>query len=185
MPPKTINFDPYAILNLDAGCNENQIDKAYKKSALKWHPDKNPDNKEKAQEMFLKIYQAYEFLKDIASKTTYDEAIEQKRRRSQFEEERRATSSVQRREFLVKLNQRESEHEKAGQKRKAEHRMKDNLIEQLRNEGAELLRRMKEETERKNTQSTKIINAPSSAPKHNEPFFDLEDLEKAALGDLI
>jgi DnaJ-class molecular chaperone len=73
--------------------------------ALKWHPDKNPDQQEKAQAMFLKIYQAYEFLKDKSARMEYDEQIAAKKRRTEFEEERQATSSAQRKAHLTKLQE--------------------------------------------------------------------------------
>ncbi len=36
----------------------------YRKKALKWHPDKNPNNKEQAEKMFKEISEAYEVLSD-------------------------------------------------------------------------------------------------------------------------
>jgi len=48
------------------------------KHTRKWHPDKNPEQKEKAKEMFLKIYKAFEFLKDEVAKLEYDEKIGKK-----------------------------------------------------------------------------------------------------------
>jgi DnaJ family protein C protein 17 len=191
MGPK-IDFNPYSVLNLDPGCDESQIDKAYKKSALKWHPDKNPDNETKAKEMFLKIYQAYEFLKDKASRTSYNEAIASKRRKTEFEETRRATCSAQRQKFLSELKEREAAFQENSQrKRKSEQRDNDKLIDQFRREGAEMLRRMKEDNERLNAEIQKKTTIPTSRSqqskqKPQEIFLDdLEELEKAALGNLI
>ena len=50
----------YNILGIDENASENQIKKAYHKLAMKWHPDKNPDNKEYAEKKFKKISEAYE-----------------------------------------------------------------------------------------------------------------------------
>jgi DnaJ family protein B protein 4 len=66
--------DYYAILGLTRGqaSTESEIKKAYKKLALKWHPDKNRDNPEAAKEKFVAIGEAYEVLSDPEKKKIYD-----------------------------------------------------------------------------------------------------------------
>jgi hypothetical protein len=56
--------DPYETLNVPRDASESDIKKAYRKRALKWHPDKNDDPA--AEEMFKKISQAYEILSDVS-----------------------------------------------------------------------------------------------------------------------
>ena len=53
--------DYYDILGISKGASAAEIKKAYRKMALKYHPDKNPDNKE-AEEKFKKAAEAYEVL---------------------------------------------------------------------------------------------------------------------------
>ncbi|CAG9833974.1 unnamed protein product [Diabrotica balteata] len=52
--------DYYKILKVSKNASTDEIKKAYKKLALKWHPDKNPDNKEEATKKFREISEAYE-----------------------------------------------------------------------------------------------------------------------------
>lgn len=62
----------YEILALIKPSNTDEIRKAYKKLALKWHPDKNPDNVKEAEEKFKEIAEAYEVLSDTDKKGIYD-----------------------------------------------------------------------------------------------------------------
>lgn len=52
----------YEILNIDTMSTEQEIKKAYKKLAIKWHPDKNLDNLEVAKQKFQDINEAYDKL---------------------------------------------------------------------------------------------------------------------------
>lgn len=63
--------DYYKILEVDRNASPDEIKKSYRKLALKFHPDKNPDNKE-AEEKFKDISEAYEILSDSEKKLQYD-----------------------------------------------------------------------------------------------------------------
>ena len=65
--------DYYAILELNRNATINDIKKAYRDLAKKWHPDKNPDNRENAEIKFKLIAEAYGVLSDDEKKQKYDQ----------------------------------------------------------------------------------------------------------------
>jgi len=64
--------DYYAALGLEKTAGADQIKKAYRKLAMKFHPDKNPDDKQ-AEERFKEITEAYAVLSDPEKKQQYDQ----------------------------------------------------------------------------------------------------------------
>src|SRR6478752_10783047 len=64
--------DFYEILGISKNADAAEIKKAYRKSALKYHPDKNPGDKE-AEENFKLAAEAYEVLSDPQKKAKYDQ----------------------------------------------------------------------------------------------------------------
>jgi len=65
--------DYYKILGIAKGASDEQIKKSYRKGAMKWHPDKNPNNKEEATRMFKDLAEAYEVLSDKQKRSIYDQ----------------------------------------------------------------------------------------------------------------
>ena len=64
--------DYYEVLGVNRDCSEDDLKKAYRKLAMKWHPDRNPDNP-KAEEHFKEAKEAYEVLCDPQKRAAYDQ----------------------------------------------------------------------------------------------------------------
>ena len=64
--------DYYVVLGVNRNADENEIKKAYRKLAIQWHPDKNPDNAKEAEEVFKKIGEAYAVLSDKDKRSVFD-----------------------------------------------------------------------------------------------------------------
>ncbi|MDR3299309.1 MAG: molecular chaperone DnaJ [Candidatus Accumulibacter sp.] len=64
--------DFYEILGVNRDASEDEIKKSYRKLAMKYHPDRNPDNP-KAEEHFKEVKEAYEILSDAQKRAAYDQ----------------------------------------------------------------------------------------------------------------
>jgi DnaJ homolog subfamily A member 2 len=62
----------YSVLNVEKTASDSEIKKSYRKLAMKYHPDRNPTNKEHSETKFKAISAAYEILSDKDKRKTYD-----------------------------------------------------------------------------------------------------------------
>ena len=137
---KVKNMDLYLLLEVDADADEATIKKAYRKKALKCHPDKNPDNP-KAAELFHQLSEALTVLTDEDARKAYDNVLKAKK----ANELRNRKLDAKRKKMKDELEAREraafeekADDVLAGEKLKAE-------IERLQKEGQ---RQLEEEQER-------------------------------------
>ena len=64
--------DYYEVLGVERGASEADLKKAYRRLAMKHHPDRNPDSKE-SEELFKEANEAYEVLSDTSKRAAYDQ----------------------------------------------------------------------------------------------------------------
>src|ERR1700677_2928314 len=70
--PSTPKHDYYETLSVPRAASEEEIRKAYRKLARKYHPDLNPGNKS-AEDRFKNVQEAYDVLSDSKKRTMYDQ----------------------------------------------------------------------------------------------------------------
>src|SRR5215472_4134752 len=70
--PRQQQRDYYEVLGIAKTAAVEEIKSAYRKSALKWHPDRNPDNKSEAEARFRECTEAYSVLSDPQKRQVYD-----------------------------------------------------------------------------------------------------------------
>ena len=65
--------DYYEILGISRDASPQEIKKAYRRLAIKYHPDRNPDNSREAEEKFKEVSEAYKILSDPEKRQIYDQ----------------------------------------------------------------------------------------------------------------
>ncbi|KAL7248553.1 hypothetical protein ACSBR2_003315 [Camellia fascicularis] len=68
-----MGVDYYKVLQVGRSAKDDDLKKAYRKLAMKWHPDKNPNNKKDSEAKFKQISEAYDVLSDPQKRAVYDQ----------------------------------------------------------------------------------------------------------------
>ncbi|RZF32698.1 hypothetical protein LSTR_LSTR004126 [Laodelphax striatellus] len=137
MSEKFEDLDVYGILGIEQTATVEEVKKAYRKKALKCHPDKNPDNP-KAAEEFQQLSRVLEILIDESARAAYDKVINSKKAAKL----RHRALDSRRKKFKEDLEAREraadSRFKSSYSEKSDEEKLKD-AIERLRKEGSKQL----------------------------------------------
>ncbi|KAJ8045536.1 DnaJ-like subfamily C member 17 [Holothuria leucospilota] len=140
-PSKPTNDqDFYEVLDLLPSATEKEIKKAYRKKALKCHPDKNPDNPQAAQE-WERLSKALEVLTDTSAREAYDKVLKAKK----AAELRNRELDSQRKKLKQDLEAREAASQRIKESAADAAKRLEREIKRLREEGSRIL---EEEQER-------------------------------------
>ena len=71
MRPGSFSLNPYEVLGVSPNASNEEIQVAYRQHALRWHPDRNP-NDEYSMRMMQRVNAAWSILKDEESRAAYD-----------------------------------------------------------------------------------------------------------------
>ncbi|GJG98820.1 J domain-containing protein [Cupriavidus pauculus] len=75
----------YATLDVTSDATLDEIKRAYRRAAMKWHPDRNPGREAEAHAAFQQIRDAYSILSDAEQRRVYDDVFEREMRRWEAE----------------------------------------------------------------------------------------------------
>ncbi|HVE09866.1 MAG TPA: J domain-containing protein [Paraburkholderia sp.] len=109
----------YSKLGVSESATQAEIKRAYRKAAMKWHPDRNAGNEEAARTTFLEIKDAYEILSDADKRRVYDDVYAAEMNRWQTQRERH--QQHQRHQHQQQQQQQQRDQERA---RREEERMR-------------------------------------------------------------
>jgi curved DNA-binding protein CbpA len=105
-------IDYYKILEVSKDSSENEIKKNYYKLAKKWHPDKNPDDQQKAEIKFKEIQRAYEILSDEEKRREFNGQLDAYNEELKNAQRPKSTATKNKTEYTAYFEDEEEEVEK-------------------------------------------------------------------------
>jgi DnaJ family protein C protein 17 len=164
---KITDSNLYDLLGVSSAATDQEIKNAYRKKALKCHPDKNPDNP-KAAEEFIELSEVLAILTDPKAREAYDRTLKAK----QLAKERLHVLDSKRRKFKEDLDRREQEAKKSKSKDYSPGLSDDQRlqheIERLKKEGSRILRE-EQEFIRTQLKTKTTFPAASTEPHQAKP----------------
>lgn len=157
---KETHINYYDVLGVPIDCTEKDILKAYRKKALKCHPDKNPDNP-KAADIFIKLSEALNVLTDDTARALLDKVLKAKEaaklRAQKFDSTRK--------KFKDDLERREREAEEEKERGMDDAEKLAALIRSLRTEGNRLVKQQQDLLEQQLAEERKLKIETAITPK--------------------
>ncbi|CAI4224762.1 unnamed protein product [Auanema sp. JU1783] len=187
-------YEPYEVLGVKKGCTDRELQQAYKKACLKWHPDKNLDNKEAAEKKFIEAKEAFRFLSDPEKRTEYDSGVERDEKRAAKYKERMDRTDGARRRFIDELTRKEQAAEKErelnrntqlkdARKRAYDRERNEQIREQLEKEAEQELRRAQELFRNARTPVQKVEKKPEDTAYAELATQSFDDMFSEFIGD--
>ncbi|CAE1142793.1 DNAJC17 [Acanthosepion pharaonis] len=168
-------LDLYALLEVTDNATKKEIVSAYRKKALKCHPDKNPDNANAAVE-FQQLSSALQILTDVAAKAAYDKVWKAKK----AAKVRHKELDSKRKKLKEDLEAREKAYDEKKSKEELSQKDLQAEIERLQKEGSRLLEQeqqlLKEQMRKEHQETSTAQSVPGALPR-------LKIKWKAAKGD--
>jgi DnaJ family protein C protein 17 len=175
---KNTTDDFYALLGVAVDASEAVIMQAYRKTSIRYHPDKNPDNKD-AADRFIYLGRARDILKDAKLRSEYDRARAQ--RREKVLQDDRLDST--RRKMKEDLEQREQIHRDSTQslKRKRAEDMSEaeRIAERIAEDGRRRVREAQERLDKKRKEEAEVELKPKPEGIHAPQPGDMAELDRA------
>jgi len=159
-----MELDLYGLLNIPFDASTKEIQKAYRRKALKCHPDKNPNNAAAAAE-FERLQKVLEILLDEAARAAYNKLVKSRR----LAEVRRRELTEESRREREKLDRREREAKRSKEELSAEQRYKIELA-RLDKEGQEIIKEEMARLEKEARKSQKSKKVRSSPPPQSKSY---------------